>query len=118
MMRRFGISSMVGTAVLALAAYAATAPAPEYQPVPAPGNHNETLDVGTGANKMTRTFIVHVPPKFDGKSKVPVVFMLHGAITIPSSRNEPDEIAAVCSSHEYTTSANDSTSPADNSVSR
>ena len=28
------------------------------------------------------------------------VFMLHGAITIPWSRKEPDEIAAVCSSHE------------------
>jgi len=79
MMRKFGISSMVGTVVLALAAYAATAPTPEYRPVAVPGNHNETLDVGTGANKMPRTFIVHVPPKFDGKSKVPVVFMLHGA---------------------------------------
>ena len=35
--------------------------------------------VGAGVKKMTRTFIVHVPPGFDGKSKVPVVFMLHGA---------------------------------------
>ena len=46
---------------------------------PAPGNHNESLEVGAGAKKMTRTFIVHVPPGFDGKSKVPVVIMLHGA---------------------------------------
>ena len=35
--------------------------------------------VGHGANKMTRTFLVHVPPGFDGKSNVPVVIMLHGA---------------------------------------
>ncbi len=49
------------------------------QPVPAPGNHNESLVLGAGAKKMTRTFIVHVPPGFDGKSKVAAVFMLHGA---------------------------------------
>ena len=51
MMRKFGISSMVVAALLTLAAYAGTAPTPEYKPVPAPGNHDETLDVGTGANK-------------------------------------------------------------------
>jgi polyhydroxybutyrate depolymerase len=79
MIRRFGISTIVGAGVLAIAAFAATAPAPDLKPVPAPGNHNESLDIGTGANKLTRTFIVHVPPRFDGKSKVPVVFMLHGA---------------------------------------
>ncbi len=61
-------------ALLALAAFA-TARDPEYRPVAAPGDHQESLDVGG----ITRTFIVHVPPGFDGKSKVPVVFMLHGA---------------------------------------
>ncbi len=83
-MRRFGISRFgtsltLATAMLALAAFAATAPAPDYKPVAAPGDHNESLEVGIGASKMARTFIVHVPPTFDGKSKVPVVFMLHGA---------------------------------------
>jgi len=29
--------------------------------VPAPGNHNESLEIGVGAKKITRTFIVHVP---------------------------------------------------------
>ncbi|MGH7923255.1 MAG: alpha/beta hydrolase family esterase [Candidatus Binatus sp.] len=62
------------TTVFSAAAAAATSAA-----VPAPGNHNESIEVGAGANKMTRTFIVHVPPRFDGKSKVPVVIMLHGA---------------------------------------
>ena len=47
--------------------------------MPTPGNHDESIVVGAGVRKMTRTFIVHVPPGFDGKSKVPVVFMLHGA---------------------------------------
>ena len=40
-----------------------------------PGNHDESLQLGG----LTRTFIVHLPPGFDGKSKMPVVFMLHGA---------------------------------------
>jgi polyhydroxybutyrate depolymerase len=40
-----------------------------------PGNHNESLNLGG----LTRTFVVHLPPTFDAKSKVPVVFMLHGA---------------------------------------
>src|ERR1700758_5317960 len=44
--------------------------------------------------------------------------MLQGAITMPSTRKEPDEIAAACSSQECTTSASSSTSRADNSVSR
>jgi polyhydroxybutyrate depolymerase len=78
-MRKFGISTTFAAALLALAAFAATARDPEYRPVPAPGDHNESLEVGAGANKVTRTFIVHVPPALDGKSKAPVVFMLHGA---------------------------------------
>jgi len=78
-MRSFRTSSAVAAAMFAAAVISATAGAPANQPVPTPGNHNESLEVGTGVHKMTRTFIVHVPPKFDGKSKVPVVFMLHGA---------------------------------------
>jgi len=80
-MRRFSISTIVGAAMFVAAVISAMAgaPTPSNQPVPAAGNHDESIDVGTGANKMTRTFIVHVPPGFDGKSKVPVVIMLHGA---------------------------------------
>jgi polyhydroxybutyrate depolymerase len=74
-MRSFVISSIVASAIFASAAISAQ----PNQPVPAAGNHNESIVVGVGAKKMTRTFIVHVPPGFDGKSKMPVVFMLHGA---------------------------------------
>jgi polyhydroxybutyrate depolymerase len=65
------VSVAVAAAILTSAVFSATAA------TPTPGNHNESLEVGAG--KMTRTFVVHVPPGFDGKSKVPVVIMLHGA---------------------------------------
>ena len=78
-MKTVGISTGLAAAVFAAALISATAGAPANQPIPAPGNHDESLVVGTRSNKMTRTFIVHVPPGFDGKSKVPVVIMLHGA---------------------------------------
>jgi polyhydroxybutyrate depolymerase len=77
-MRGSAISTIVAATIFATAVISATAGGPANQPVPAPGNHNESLEVGSGAKKMTRTFIVHVPPGFDGKSKVAVVFMLHG----------------------------------------
>ncbi len=78
-MRTFSISTAVAVAILTAAVFSASADAPTYQPVPAPGNHDESLEVGAGTNKTTRTFVVHAPPGFDGKSKVPVVIMLHGA---------------------------------------
>ena len=78
-MRGFAISTIVVAAIFSAAVISATAGGPANQPVPAPGNHKESLELGAVAKKMTRTFIVHVPPAFDGKSKVPVVFMLHGA---------------------------------------
>jgi polyhydroxybutyrate depolymerase len=78
-MRGSGISTIIVAAIFATAVISATAGGSVNQPVPEPGNHNESLEVGAGAKKMTRTFIVHVPPGFDGKSKVAVVFMLHGA---------------------------------------
>ena len=40
-----------------------------------PGNHTRTLKVG-GQN---RSYLVHVPAKYDGKTPVPVVLALHGA---------------------------------------
>jgi polyhydroxybutyrate depolymerase len=78
-MHRSGILTIVAAAIFATAVISAAADTSANQPPPAPGNHNESLVVGAGARKMTRTFIVHVPPGFDGKSKVPVVIMLHGA---------------------------------------
>jgi polyhydroxybutyrate depolymerase len=72
-MRIFRISTLIGAAILTMAVTTAIAD------TPTPGNHNESLEVGAGAHRMTRTFIVHVPPGFDAKSKVPVVIMLHGA---------------------------------------
>jgi polyhydroxybutyrate depolymerase len=75
MMRGFRISTIVAAAILTTALISAAAGAPS----PTPGNHNESLEIGAGAKKMTRTFIVHVPPGLDGKSKVPVVIMLHGS---------------------------------------
>src|SRR5271166_4546691 len=78
-MRRFAISifsffsAAVAAAILTTTVFSATAA------TPTPGNHDESVEVDAGADKMTRTFVVHVPPGFDGKSKVPVVIMLHGA---------------------------------------
>ncbi len=76
---KFGTSVTLAAALVALAAFAATSPDPTYRPVAAPGDHDESIEVGAGPLKTTRTFVVHVPVGFDGKSKVPVVFMLHGA---------------------------------------
>ncbi len=78
-MRGFAISifsffaAAVAAAMLTTLVFSATAA------TPTPGNHDESLEVGAGAGKMTRRFVVHVPPGFDGKSRVPVVIMLHGA---------------------------------------
>jgi polyhydroxybutyrate depolymerase len=78
-LRNFSISTIAATAVFAAAIVSATAGAPANQPVPAAGNHDESIVVGGRAGRLTRTFIVHVPPGFDGKKKVPVAIMLHGA---------------------------------------
>jgi polyhydroxybutyrate depolymerase len=40
-----------------------------------PGNHERSLKVGD----MTRTYRIHVPPKYDAKKPTPVVLALHGA---------------------------------------
>ncbi|HKP57567.1 MAG TPA: MYXO-CTERM sorting domain-containing protein [Polyangiales bacterium] len=39
-----------------------------------PGDHTYNIDF----EGKSRTFIVHVPPKYDGRTPVPVVFDLHG----------------------------------------
>lgn len=62
-------------AICAAIGFIAHAQTPPATLASTPGNHDESLKFGG----LTRTFIVHVPPSFNGKSKVPVVFMLHGA---------------------------------------
>jgi polyhydroxybutyrate depolymerase len=42
-----------------------------------PGNHNRSLRV----DALDRTYLVHVPPKYDPKTPTPVVLVLHGAWT-------------------------------------
>ena len=39
-----------------------------------PGDHTRSLDV----DKRTRSYIVHVPPGYDGKKPIPVVLAFHG----------------------------------------
>jgi polyhydroxybutyrate depolymerase len=77
-MHRFGISAAIAASILAVV-ISASGGTSASQAVATPGNHNESIVMGAGADKMTRDFIVHVPPQFDGKSKVPVVIMIHGA---------------------------------------
>ena len=41
----------------------------------APGDHDRSLKMG----ETTRTYLVHVPPKYDAKKATPAVLVLHGA---------------------------------------
>jgi polyhydroxybutyrate depolymerase len=45
-------------------------------PLP-PGNHNRSLQV----DGLKRSYLVHVPPKYDPKKSTPIVLVLHGAWT-------------------------------------
>ncbi len=49
--------------------------AASIQLVPVPGRHLERVTIDNAA----RSYIVHVPPEFDGRRKVPAVVMPHGA---------------------------------------
>lgn len=42
--------------------------------IPTPGNHADFLSMG----EQKRTYLLHVPPGYDGKKPVPLVLMLHG----------------------------------------
>ena len=66
--RRNAIDDLVSL-LLVLAALAA-------EPL-APGDHTRTLATGG----RTRSYIVHVPPKYDPKQPTPVVLAFHGAMT-------------------------------------
>jgi poly(3-hydroxybutyrate) depolymerase len=39
-----------------------------------PGDHTRTIDV----DRRTRTYLVHIPPKYDPKKPTPVVLVFHG----------------------------------------
>ena len=44
-----------------------------------PGDHSRTVTVG----KLERTYLVHVPPKYDGAKAMPVVLVFHGGGSNP-----------------------------------
>ena len=51
-----------------------------------PGDYNRSLKMGD----VERTFVVHVPPKYDAKKPTPVVLVYHGALpTRPSLSSGP-----------------------------
>ncbi len=55
-----------------------------------PGNHSRTLQF----DGRTRSWLVHVPPGYDGKQPVPVVLALHGG------GSNADQLARVCGLNE------------------
>lgn len=67
--------SLLTISAILLAALAPRPGAAAPAPVAAPGNHDEAIQFGG----LTREFVVHVPPRDGGKSKLPLVIMLHGA---------------------------------------
>jgi len=56
---------------------AAPAKATAQQGPLGPGDHRRTFKMG----ELERTYLVHVPPKYDAKKPTPVVLILHGAGT-------------------------------------
>lgn len=46
-----------------------------------PGDRSGTLEIGS----RMRTYFVHVPPRYDSRKPLPVVFVLHGASQSPES---------------------------------
>jgi len=44
------------------------------QDLATPGDHKQTIEVGS----LTRSYIVRVPPAYDGKKPLPLVFVIHG----------------------------------------
>lgn len=57
-------------ATIALMALTTAAGGPELKP----GDHTRSLEAGD----RTRSYLVHVPPSYDGKKPVPVVLVFHG----------------------------------------
>jgi polyhydroxybutyrate depolymerase len=41
-----------------------------------PGTESKSLEFGG----LTRTYLVHLPPRYDGKTPLPLVMVLHGAV--------------------------------------
>jgi polyhydroxybutyrate depolymerase len=72
---RFCRSILAASALTAALAVATAAPAAgRLRPPVAAGDHDFHLTVGG----VTRRYLVHVPPGYDGRIAVPVVMMLHG----------------------------------------
>ncbi|MBS0266137.1 MAG: prolyl oligopeptidase family serine peptidase [Planctomycetes bacterium] len=71
-MKRFVYAGLI-LAGFATLTFAEDVPAPKA--VPGPGNHTRTLTSGG----KERSYIVHVPKKYDPEKPVPVVLALHGA---------------------------------------
>ncbi|MBD8606608.1 hypothetical protein IFT73_07050 [Aeromicrobium sp. CFBP 8757] len=79
---------LVGGAVLAMAAagivlYGASGATPEPRPAPAPCAEARPLPSGTTTRTIEsggreRSYLLHVPPGYDGTTRAPVVLMFHG----------------------------------------
>ena len=70
------ITTILFTFALVAILLSSCSPAPSTTTtVVKPGDYNESLNSGG----RTRTYILHVPPAYDGKQAMPLVLLLHGA---------------------------------------
>ena len=79
---------LVGVVILAMAAagivlYGANGATPEARPAPVPCAASRPLPAGTTTQTIEsggreRSFLLHVPPGYDGTTRAPVVVMFHG----------------------------------------
>src|SRR5580704_1802939 len=61
------------------------------------GNRYGTLDVGG----LARQYFVHVPPSYDGKTKVPLVLVLHGATQSAESIERMSALSATADKETF-----------------
>ncbi len=70
------LAAIVCTFTLAAILLSSCTPAPDTtKPAVKPGDYNESLVSGN----RTRTYILHVPPAYNGQQAMPLVLFLHGA---------------------------------------
>jgi polyhydroxybutyrate depolymerase len=60
-------------------------------------NRSASLDVGG----RTRTYLVHVPPRYDGKARLPLVFVLHGGGQSPESAERMSGMSAKADKEDF-----------------
>lgn len=83
-MRRLLIAlTIMVTAAVGIVVYGANGATPEPRTAPAPCADARPLAAGTTTQTITsggtrRTYLMHVPPSYDGSMRVPVVLMFHG----------------------------------------